>query len=294
MNSRLTATRRLGDASVAVWMRRGRLATTGSHLADSPLPIAREPATCDGDRMSSASLVDTGPMLRAAVRLAMPGRHPHVGSEHIALLAIDGPDGIGAFAEEAGLRARAVQFALFGCCSSAPVPRATDDEPGITPRSVGLLATAAQAAAAAGHAEIGPPHLAVALLTEPGAIAWSGLRAGGATLEVVLDGLARRPHGAAWLALVAGSPAAAAACIETLYDHAMCWLTWGSREGLGWRSRSDGESPAAARAREETGDLLRLATRLGWLPASLLGIYESGDAESIAESAATAREKGPV
>ena len=71
----------------------------------------------------SLNLVNVWPTLLAAAEEARRTRHPHIGSEHLALLALGGPDGIEAMANEAGLDATVIRAALEGCCEATPIAR---------------------------------------------------------------------------------------------------------------------------------------------------------------------------
>jgi ATP-dependent Clp protease ATP-binding subunit ClpA len=144
------------------------------------------------------TLVDVHPVLREACAEAMRTGHPHVGSEHLALIALSGPDGLLAMAAEAGVDALNVKQCLLDCCHDAVGSTDRATEPRITPRTSRMVAGAAQMALLDGSEQIGPIHLAATLLLEPGAIAWTGLVAAGITPAMVYAGLERRQP--PWLA----------------------------------------------------------------------------------------------
>jgi ATP-dependent Clp protease ATP-binding subunit ClpA len=137
------------------------------------------------------SLVNVWPTLLAASEEARRTRHPHIGSEHLALLALDGPDGIEAMAIESGLDASAIRAAIEACCDAAP----TDDEPVVTPRTARMVAFASQIALIEHAPEIRPVDLIAVLLNDPGAIAWRGLMAAGVGPDVLSSGMTRRRRG---------------------------------------------------------------------------------------------------
>ncbi len=147
----------------------------------------------------SRELIDVTPVMRAACTLAMREGHPHVGSEHLARLAIPGPGGLLEVAAAAGLEcdATAIDLALATCCTdrAGTTDRAT--EPRLTPRTARMAAVAAQCALVDGSGAIAARHLVAALLREPDAIAWRGLALLGlscaavARMDVSLRGAAR-------------------------------------------------------------------------------------------------------
>ena len=140
------------------------------------------------DRSRDLRIVDPMPTLARLGGLAADARHSHIGTEHLAILALPGPDGIEAMVAEAGIDPAPLRHALETCCTMIE----TDDEPRITPRTAALLAVASQLAMADGSGEIQPLHLAFVLLGVPDAIAWRGLGAVGATRDVIADGIQRR------------------------------------------------------------------------------------------------------
>lgn len=138
------------------------------------------------------TLVDVGPVFREACAEAMRTGHPHIGSEHLALLALPGPDGLLAMAAEAGVSASDAAQRLLACCHDAVGATDKATEPRITPRTARMVAGAAQLAILDRSWQIGPMHLAAALFLEPGAVAWTGLVAAGITPAMVFAGLERR------------------------------------------------------------------------------------------------------
>jgi ATP-dependent Clp protease ATP-binding subunit ClpA len=142
----------------------------------------------------SLNLVNVWPTLLAAAEEARRTRHPHIGSEHLALLALGGADGIEAMAIESDLDATVIRGAIEACCDAAPV----DGEPAVTPRTARMLAFAAQVALVEQAPEIRPVDLIAVLLNDPGAIAWRGLMTAGVGPDVLVSGLSRRslvgPH----------------------------------------------------------------------------------------------------
>jgi len=137
-------------------------------------------------------LVDVTPVLRAACAEAMRTGHPHIGSEHLAMLALPGPDGLVAIALEAGIDATGAAEDLAQCCHDLLGSLDQGTEPRLTPRTARLAACAAQLAVLERSFVIQPVNLAAALLSEPGAVAWMGLLAAGITPAVVATGIERR------------------------------------------------------------------------------------------------------
>jgi len=137
---------------------------------------------------ATTRLIDVRDVLRLAASHSPEG-HPHIGSEHVALAALDGPRGLRSIATDAGLDPDRITPALLGCCTDQ-IERSLD-HPEITPRTAVMAALAAQAAWADGAPKIGSEHLLRALLEEPGAIAWAGLRAAGLTPAIIFDALVR-------------------------------------------------------------------------------------------------------
>jgi ATP-dependent Clp protease ATP-binding subunit ClpA len=139
-------------------------------------------------RGQSLNLVNVWPTMLAAAEEARRTRHPHIGSEHLALLALSGSDGIEAMAIEGGLDASVIRAAIETCCDAAP----GDTEPVVTPRTARTMAFAAQVALIEHAPEIRPVDVIAVLLNDPGAIAWRGLMTAGVGPEVLAAGLTRR------------------------------------------------------------------------------------------------------
>jgi ATP-dependent Clp protease ATP-binding subunit ClpA len=134
------------------------------------------------------NLVNIWPTLLAAAEEARRTRHPHIGSEHLALLALGGPDGIEAMAIEGGLDATKIRAAIEACCDATPI----DGEPAVTPRTARMLAFAAQVALVEHAPEIRAVDLIAVFLNDPGAIAWRGLMTAGVGPDILASGLSRR------------------------------------------------------------------------------------------------------
>ena len=201
----------------------------------------------------TTALFDVRDVLRLAAAHSPPG-HPHIGSEHLALAAMEGPAGLWAIAADAGLDRELIAPALAACCSDH-VARSIPGTPAITPRTASIAATAAQLAWADGAAEIESPHLLRALLEEPGAIAWWGLRQAGITPAMVFDGLVRR-RAAPW-------PSPARAVLSRLLGAMTApLLAWGAFAAL-FAQEGDPEFEATALAqRQVVRDLVALGERL--------------------------------
>jgi len=118
---------------------------------------------------------DPRPALAAMFREAEAANHPHVGSEHVALVALDGPGGFAEIAARAGLDPAGLRPALQACCRS-PM---TMGEPGLTFRTAALVAVAAQFALLDRSQAVRPSDLVTALLGAPRAMAWAGLTVAG-------------------------------------------------------------------------------------------------------------------
>ena len=140
------------------------------------------------DSLRDLRIVNPMPTLAKLGGLAADARHSHIGTEHLAILALPGPDGIEAMVAEAGIDPTPLRRALETCCTMIE----TDDEPRITPRTAALLSVASQLAMADGSDDIEPVHLASVLLSVPDAVAWRGLAAVGATHAVIAEGIRRR------------------------------------------------------------------------------------------------------
>jgi len=118
---------------------------------------------------------DPRPALAAMFREAEAANHPHVGSEHVALAALDGPGGFAEIATRAGLDPAGLRPALGACC---PSPM-TMGEPGLTFRTAALVAVAAQFALLDRSQAVRPSDLVAALVGAPRAMAWAGLTVAG-------------------------------------------------------------------------------------------------------------------
>jgi ATP-dependent Clp protease ATP-binding subunit ClpA len=147
------------------------------------------------------ALVDVLPVLRICAAEAARTAHEHIGTEHLALAAMDGPDGLASIARAAGVDPVPLRALLSTCCVHARLG-ACDDEPRATPRVVRMLAVAAQMALLEREPAIRARHLVAVLLGEPGAVAWQGLCAAGLDPVTVRAGV---------LALAGSGPAPAAA-----------------------------------------------------------------------------------
>jgi hypothetical protein len=108
-------------------------------------------------------------------REAQAANHPHVGSEHVALAALDGPGGFAEIAARAGLDPAGLRPALQACCTR-PL---SGGEPGLTFRTATLVAIAAQFALLDRSRTVRPSDLVAALLGAPQAMAWAGLTVAG-------------------------------------------------------------------------------------------------------------------
>lgn len=132
-------------------------------------------------------LVDPMPVLGRAYREAQRTHHEHVGSEHLALAALGGDDGLEAIARAVGTDPAAVRPALEGCCTMT----VELERPTITPRTARMLALAPQMALVDGSGTIASRHLVMVLLGHPSVMAWRGLLAAGLDPQLVSVGLAR-------------------------------------------------------------------------------------------------------
>jgi CheY-like chemotaxis protein len=122
---------------------------------------------------SGGAAADIARVLDQATEIAARTSHPHVGPEHLALMALDGPDGFKAVASRAGVDPSKLAKVLANCCPD------TDDvgNAEATDSTISVLARAAQLARLEGSQRIRSGHLVVALLQEPNAILWIGLTA---------------------------------------------------------------------------------------------------------------------
>jgi len=118
-------------------------------------------------------------------KMGIAGR---VGSEHVALLAVGGPDGLAALA---GLPEHVVAAALrTQCCLAHP----RRDPPVSNGRATHIIQTAIAIAEAHGRDMPAPGDVVSALLKEPRAYAWTALLAIGVTSVSVEAAIASRPE----------------------------------------------------------------------------------------------------
>jgi ATP-dependent Clp protease ATP-binding subunit ClpA len=134
--------------------------------------------------MAERALVDVMPVLAWCTRAAQRASHPHVGTEHLALAALDGPGGLGEIARLVGVDPADVRARLETVCTESRLG-ACDDEARATPRVVRMLAGVAQLALLEGEPRVLPRHLVAMLLSDTGSVAWAALRAAGLPPEVV-------------------------------------------------------------------------------------------------------------
>ena len=139
--------------------------------------------------MARGALVDVLLVLAWCTRAASEANPSHVGTEHLALAALDGPDGLGAVAALLGVDPETVRARLLSVCTESRVG-ACDDEPRATPRVVRMLAGAAQLALLNGEPQVRPRHLVTMLLSDTGSVAWSALRAAGLAPDTVASAVA--------------------------------------------------------------------------------------------------------
>ena len=116
-------------------------------------------------------------------REAEAANHPHVGSEHVALAALDGPGGFAEIATRAGLDPAGLRPAVGACCTR-PL---SSGEPGLTFRTATLVAVAAQFALLDASRAVRPSDLVAALLGAPRAMAWAGLTVAGLDHGLVVE-----------------------------------------------------------------------------------------------------------
>lgn len=126
---------------------------------------------------------DPRPALGAMFHVARAANHPHVGSEHVALAALDGPGGFAEIAVQARLDPAGLRPSLLSCCSRPP----SDDEIGLTSRAAMLVAIAVQFALLDGSRTVRPCDLVAALMGAPQAMAWAGLTAAGLDYGLVAE-----------------------------------------------------------------------------------------------------------
>ncbi len=126
---------------------------------------------------------DPRPALGAMFHEARAANHPHVGSEHVALAALDGPGGFVEIAVHARLDPAGLRPSLLNCCTWPP----RDGEIGLTSRATTLVAIAAQFALLDGSRAVRPCDLVAALTGAPQAMAWAGLTATGLDYGLVAE-----------------------------------------------------------------------------------------------------------
>lgn len=119
------------------------------------------------------TIINPWPVINAIRAEAAKSAHLHVGSEHVALAALGGPDGLEAMAAKVGLDPRTLRPALETCCLTPPV--AEPAKAHLTPRVAAIVAVAAQLAQAEGVSEIRARHLVGGLFLHPDCIAWRAL-----------------------------------------------------------------------------------------------------------------------
>ena len=106
-----------------------------------------------------------------------------MGSEHVALAALDGPGGFAEIAVQARLDPVGLRPSLLNCCPRPP----RDIEIGLTSRAAMLVAVAAQFALLDGSGAVRPCDLVAALLGAPQAMARAGLTAVGLDYGLVAE-----------------------------------------------------------------------------------------------------------
>lgn len=203
------------------------------------------------------ALVEIRDVLAAAMALS-PRNHPHVGSEHLALVAWEGPGGFAEIARDNGVDALRLASILGNCCPDR-LERPVGVEPAITVRTATAVAVASQIAMADGAPSITPGHLILALLEDPGAIAWRGVRLAGLTLAQVYDGVLARRVGPP----PAPGPLAAARLFRELEGPVNAWLGLSKLAAPGPDDSSAARQAVAARA--YAVDLAALGGRRGLL-----------------------------
>jgi len=142
-------------------------------------------------------VADPRPVLAAMFAEAAATGHPHVGSEHVALAALNGPGGFAEIAALARLDPAGLRPALLACCTT-PASDGEQGERGLTFRTATLVAVAAQLAGLDQAPTVRPSDLVAALLGTPHAMAWAGLTAAGLDHRLVVETLqtAMAPGGA--------------------------------------------------------------------------------------------------
>ena len=133
-------------------------------------------------------VADPRPVLAAMFAEAAATGHPHVGSEHVALAALNGPGGFSEIATRARLDPAGLRPALLACCTT-PASDGEHGERGLTFRTATLMAVAAQLAVLDQAPAVRPGDLVAALLGTPHAMAWAGLTAAGLDHRLVVETL---------------------------------------------------------------------------------------------------------
>ena len=111
-----------------------------------------------------------------------------MGSEHVALAALNGPGGFAEIATLARLDPAGLRPALLACCTT-PASDGEHGERGLTFRTATLVAVAAQLAGLDQAPAVRPGDLVAALLGTPHAMAWAGLTAAGLDHRLVVETL---------------------------------------------------------------------------------------------------------
>lgn len=130
-----------------------------------------------------AELDAAGDIRRRAAEIALRLGSSHVGSEHVAMAAVDGPGGL---ADLSGLSAAELAQALATPCGHHPTAYFA------TPRASRLAETAVRLAEIRGHPAPDASDLVMALLNEPGCVAWQSLAAVGVTERGIEQEVRRR------------------------------------------------------------------------------------------------------
>jgi ATP-dependent Clp protease ATP-binding subunit ClpA len=137
-------------------------------------------AAVDGTRSCERTVAASGGVaadrvrvLDRATEIAARTSHPHVGLEHVAMVALEGPDGLRAIAARAGVSPSRLATVLAECC---PDPDGIG-HPDATDATLSVLARAGQLAHLDGSTRIGSRHLVAALVHESAATLWIGLAA---------------------------------------------------------------------------------------------------------------------
>lgn len=130
-----------------------------------------------------AELGAAGDIRRRTAEIALRLGSSHVGSEHVAMAAVEGPGGL---ADLTGLPPAELTRALARPCGHPPTRFFA------TPRASRLAETAVRLAEMHGHPAPDPSDLVMALLNEPGCVAWQSLAAVGVTERGIEQEVRRR------------------------------------------------------------------------------------------------------